>query len=145
MRNDFDLFQSTTPWYPTALVGAKITMPIFSGLRGGARTQQAKLKLMQAENNVDFIKKSIDLELASSTTSLQNAAASLEIQKKNIIIAEDVARVAKIKYEQGISSNLEMVSAETSLKEAQTNYYNAMFDAIVAKIDFDKANGSLVK
>jgi outer membrane protein TolC len=38
-----------------------------------------------------------------------------------------------------------MVTAETTLKEAQTNYYNALYDAIVSKIDFDKANGTLVK
>jgi outer membrane protein len=36
-----------------------------------------------------------------------------------------------------------MVTAETALKEAQTNYFNALFDALVAKIDFDKATGTL--
>lgn len=144
-RSDFDVFSSQTPWYPMALIGAKVTMPIFTGLQRNAKTQQAKLKLMQAENNMDFIKKSIDLELASSTTNLKNASSSLENQKKNIAIAEDVVRVSKIKFEQGIGSNLEMVSAETALKEAQTNYYNALFDALVAKIDFDKANGILIK
>jgi outer membrane protein TolC len=143
MRNDFDMFKGGTPWYPLALVGAKVTMPIFTGLRGSARTQQAKIKMMQAENNIEFIKRSIDLELASSATNLQNAAASLENQKKNIVVAEEVARVAKIKYEQGVGSNLELITAETALKEAQTNYYNALFDAIVAKIEYDKASGTL--
>jgi outer membrane protein TolC len=143
MRNDFDIFKTSTPWYPLALVGAKVTMPIFTGLRGSARTSQAKLKMMQAENNIDFIKKSIDLDLAASATTLQNASVSFENQKKNIVIAEDVARVAKIKYEQGVGSNLELITAETSLKEAQTNYYNALFDAVVAKIEFDKAAGNI--
>jgi len=143
MRNEFDIFNAATPWYPTALIGAKVTFPIFTGLRGHARTQQAQLSLQKAENNMDFIKKSIDLELASSVTVLQNASSSLDNQKKNISIAEEVVRVAKLKYEQGVGSNLELTSAETALKEAQTNYYNALFDAIVAKIDFDKANGNL--
>ena len=134
MRNEFDIFNAATPWYPTALIGAKVTFPIFTGLRGHARTW-------------NFIKKDtikfIDLELASSVTVLQNASSSLDNQKKNISIAEEVVRVAKLKYEQGVGSNLELTSAETALKEAQTNYYNALFDAIVAKIDFDKANGNL--
>jgi outer membrane protein TolC len=38
-----------------------------------------------------------------------------------------------------------MITAETTLKEAQTNYFNALFDAMVSKIDFDKANGTLIK
>jgi outer membrane protein TolC len=118
-------------------------MPIFTGLQRVAKNQQAKLSLQKSVNELDFIKKSIDLELASSITNLQNAASSLENQKQNITIAEEVVRVSKLKYNQGVGSNLELITAETALKEAQTNYYNALFDAIVAKIEFEKANGIL--
>lgn len=142
-RNEFDIFDTDKQWYPTAVLGAKITLPIFSGGQRHAKNQQATLSLQKAENNIEFIKKSIDLELATSTVILQNASSSFENQKKNIIIAEDVVRVAKLKYEQGVGSNLEMITAENSLKEAQTNYFNALFDALVAKVDFDKANGNL--
>jgi len=142
-RNEFDIFDTDKKWFPTSLIGAKVSMPIFTGFQRHSRNQQAKLSLLKAENNLDFIKNSIDLELASSAAVLQNAAASLENQKKNIEIAEEVVRVSKLKYEQGVGSNLEMITAETSLKEAQTNYFNALFDAMVAKIDFDKANGNL--
>lgn len=142
-RNEFDIFDTDKQWYPTGVVGAKVTMPIFTGFQRHSKNQQAKLSLMKAENDIDFIKKSIDLELASATSILKNASSSLETQKKNIEIAGDVARVTKLKFEQGVGSNLEMITAETALKEAQTNYFNALFDALVAKIDFDKANGNL--
>jgi outer membrane protein len=144
-RKDLDVWDTNKPWYPTALIGAKFTMPIFTGMARNARNQQAKLSLMKAENNMEFIKQSIDLELASSVTTLQNASSSLEIQKKNMATAEDVFRVTKIKYEQGVGSNLEVITAETALKESQTNYFSALFDAIISKIDFDKANGNLTK
>ncbi len=140
-REQFDIFDHSKGWYPTALIGAKISLPIFTGLQRNARYQQAKLKLTQSQNDLSFIQQSINLELVSSRTNLQNAANSLDVQKKNITLAEDVARVSKIKYEQGVGANLEVITAETALKEAQTNYYNALFDALVAKIDFDKANG----
>ena len=143
-RTTYSIFATGTgfAWYPTTLIGAKVTMPIFTGLQRTARNQQAKLSLQKAENNMDFIKKSIDLDLASSLTSLKNASSSLESQKKNMSVAEDVVRVTKLKYEQGVGSNMEMITAETALKEAQTNYYNALFDALISKIDFDKANGN---
>ncbi len=142
-RTKFDIFTPNTPWYPIALIGGKVTMPIFTGLQRNAKNQQAKLALQKAENNMEFIKKSIDLELTSSLTMLQNASVSLENQKKNITVAEEVFRLSKLKYEQGVGSNIEMITAETALKESQTNYYSALFDALVAKIDFDKANGNL--
>jgi outer membrane protein TolC len=143
MRNEFDIFDTKKPWYPTALVGVKFTMPIFTGGQRYFKTQQAKLKLAQAQNNIDFITQSIDLDIAVSTTNLQNASQSLEIHKKNIQVAEDVYRVTKAKQEQGVGTTLEMVTAETALKEAQTNYFNALFEALVAKIDYDKATGNL--
>ena len=142
-RETFSIFSTGYGWFPTSLIGAKVTMPIFTGLQRNAKVQQAKLKMMQAQNSMDFIKQSIDLELASSSATLQNATATYNIQKKNIETAEEVVRVAKIKFDQGVGSNLELVTAETALKEAQTNYYNALFDALVAKIDFDKANGNI--
>ncbi len=142
-RSTFSIFNTDYGWYPTALVGATVKMPIFTGLQRNAKRQQAKLSLQKAENNMNNIKSIIDLDIASSTTTLTNASSSFENQKKNIAIAEEVARVVKIKYEQGVGSNLELITAETSLKEAQANYYNALYDAIIAKLDFDKANGNL--
>ena len=142
-RTEFDMFNSSTPWYPTSLIGASVKVPIFSGLTRHAKNQQAKLSLQKAENNLANIKKVIDMDLAASTINITNAAATVENQKKNIAIAEDVAKVAKKKYDAGVGSNLEVVTSESALKEAQTNYISALYDAIIAKIDFDKANGNL--
>jgi outer membrane protein TolC len=54
-------------------------------------------------------------------------------------LAAKIASVTKIKYEQGVGTNLEVTEAESSLRESQVNYYDALYDAIVAKIDLDKA------
>jgi outer membrane protein TolC len=32
----------------------------------------------------------------------------------------------KNKYEQGVGSNIEVIDAESSLRESQVNYYNAL-------------------
>ena len=92
------------------------------------------------------ITQSIDAELLAPnavSSALQNASASLETQKKNIELAENVSKVVKSKYDQGVGSNLEVLNAETSLKEAQTNYFSALYDAVVAKVGYLKALGRL--
>jgi outer membrane protein TolC len=70
---------------------------------------------------------------------------SLEVQKKNIELARNVFDVSKKKYEQGIGSSLEVNTAENDLHQAETNYYNSLYDLIIAKIDYQKAVGTLVK
>jgi outer membrane protein TolC len=69
---------------------------------------------------------------------------SLRAQEQNRKLAEEVARITKIKYEQGVGSNIEVIDAENALKESQTNYYSALYDAVVAKVDVDKAFGQLL-
>jgi outer membrane protein len=144
-RNKFDVFDSDKKWYPIGLIGIRLGVPIFDGLQKNYRIQQSRLSVMKVENNLKNLEHGIDLELANAKILLENSASSLDLQKQNVNLAEDVFRVSRLKYEQGVGSNLEVLDAETSLREAQTNYYNALFDALVAKVDFEKAKGTLIK
>jgi outer membrane protein len=149
-RPTFNVFEINnaspqTKWFPTFLIGATLNIPIFDGLQKNYKIQQAKLALEKTNNSLQSAQIGIDLELASTDVNLKNSAASAETQRKNIELSEEIARVTKIKYTEGIGSNIEVLEAETSLKESQTNYYNALFDAIVAKLEYQKARGLLTK
>ena len=52
-------------------------------------------------------------------------------------------RVTRIKYKEGVGSNIEVLNAETSFREAQTNYFASLYDFLIAKVDQDKALGRL--
>lgn len=130
-------------WYNVFSLGLSLQVPIFSGLQRTYRVQQAKMELLKLENNTTLLKSSIDLEIKQTAISYLNAITSLKSQADNQKLAENVARVTKIKYEQGVGSNIEVIDAEGSLKEAQINYYDALYNALVAKVDLDKAYGKL--
>lgn len=131
-------------WYNYSMYGIRLTVPLFSGFQQKNKIQQQKLTLLKMENNTRMLKSSIDLEVRQASIMFENSIKSLQTQKSNLDLASNVARVTKIKYEQGVGSNLEVVDAESSLKETQVNYYNALFDALLAKVDLDKAYGRLV-
>ena len=131
-------------WYSFTTFGVNLNIPIFSGLQRSYRLQQAKLNLIKIENSFTSLKSAIDLEVKQAAISYLNAIKSLESQRANTGLAENIARVTKIKYEEGVGSNLEVIDAEAALKEAQTNYYNALYDALIAKVDLDKAYGKLL-
>ena len=131
-------------WYSFSTFGLSMNIPIFSGLQRSYRLQQAKLNLLKIENSFTSLKSAIDLEVKQAAISYLNAIKSLESQRANSGLAENIARITKIKYEEGVGSNLEVIEAEAALKEAQTNYYNALYDALIAKVDLDKAYGKLL-
>jgi len=141
-RDEFDFFESK-PWFASGLIGARLTVPIFDGLSRNARIQKNKIELEKVNNSLTHLEKGISLQIASARVNLQNSIASLESQKKNMELAGEISRVTKIKYEQGVGSNIEVITAETDLKEAQVGYYSALYDALISKIDLDKATGSL--
>jgi outer membrane protein TolC len=78
-----------------------------------------------------------------SRIKMTSALLTMDNQKKNTELAENVYNTTKKKYEQGLGSNQEIYNAQTELKVAQTNYYNSLYDAITAKIDWLKAAGKL--
>jgi outer membrane protein len=126
-------------WYPYSSFGISLKIPLFSGTQRMYQVQQAKLSLQKIENNFTSLRQSIDLSIQQNTVTYQNSIETLKSQRENMELAEKVARVTKIKYEQGVGSNIEVTDAESSLREAQVNYYNALYDAIIAKVDLDKA------
>ena len=131
-------------WYSYTMFGVSLNVPIFSGLQRSYRLQQSKLNLLKIENNFTSLKAGIDLEVKQAAISYLNAIKSLESQRANRTLAANIARITKIKYEEGVGSNLEVVEAEAALKEAQINYYSALYDALLAKVDLDKAYGKLL-
>jgi len=67
----------------------------------------------------------------------------MDFQKKNMALAEAVYNQTKLKFEQGLGSNTEITTSQSELTTAQNNYFSALYDAIIARIDFLKATGKL--
>ena len=127
--------------FPTTLIGLQLSVPIFSGFQRSNRIKQAEFTVRKSQNDLFQAKNSINFDIKNSTTQYTNSLTSLENQQRNLDLANEVLRVSKIKYEQGVGSSLEVTQAQTSLKESQNNYINALYDALISKVDTERATG----
>ncbi|MDH5398309.1 MAG: TolC family protein [Cyclobacteriaceae bacterium] len=143
-RNEFNFF-SNERWYPIGIVGLTMKVPLFDGLQRNYRIQQSKFEIMKLENSMVNINRGIDLELESAKVGLQNSLVVLDNRKANIELARSVFDTAGKKFSAGTGSSMEVIGAETALMEAQANYYNALYAAMIAKIDFEKAKGTILE
>lgn len=141
-RNEFNFF-GKGDWFTTSLVGIKISVPIFDGFARRARIENARLVLQQSNNSLQQAKENMDYEVSIARTKMKTAILTVDNQRQNIKLAEDVYNTTKKKYEQGLGSNQEIYNAQTELRVAQNNYYSSLYDAITAKIDYLKATGKL--
>ena len=130
-------------WYPSSIVGVTLNIPIFDGFEKRYQIEQSKLTLQKVRDSKELVKNQIDFEVQRANISTTNAVSRMQTQKRNLDLAREVVRVTRIKYRQGVGSSLEVTNAETDLRVAQTNYYAAVYDALVAKVDTDVATGRL--
>jgi outer membrane protein len=142
-RTKFDIFDFSQKWYPIGIIGATLNVPIFNGGQKYFRIKQAKINIEKTSNTLVNLKSAIDMEATVSQIMYKNAFSSMQTQQKNKQLATDIFETAKKKYAAGVGSNLEVVTAETALKEAETNYLNSIYDLLIAKVDLDKALGSI--
>lgn len=141
-RNKFDFF-GKGDWFTTSYLGLNLSIPIFDGFARSARIQRSKIELKETENQIDNLKLSIDNEVEQARINFKSALSTMDFQKQNMQLAETVYNQTKKKFEVGTGSNTEITSAQTDLITAQTNYINALYSAIIAKVDYLKATGKL--
>ncbi|MEQ1675432.1 MAG: TolC family protein [Chitinophagaceae bacterium] len=130
-------------WFTVSNVNLNINIPIFNGFFVKSKIAQAQLEVKKIENQIDALKLSIDSEVETARNNYRTAITNMDFQKKNMELAEKVYEQTKKKYEMGTGDQTDINFAQTDMKTAQTNYINALYDAIIAKVDFMKATGKL--
>lgn len=141
-RNQWS-FTRRGDWFTISSVNLNISIPIFNGFFTKSKIEQAKLEVKKIDNQLEALKLSIDNDVAVARNNFRSAIATMDFQKKNMELAEKIYQQTKKKYEIGTGSQTEINTAQTDLKAAQTNYITALYDAVVAKVDFMKATGKL--
>lgn len=129
--------------FPTTVIGLRLSIPIISGGQKLYQLRNAKLAALKTENDLVNLQNTINLDIKQAQTTYKNGQQSLVNQKRNMDLAQEVLRVTKIKYDQGVGSSLEVTTAEASLKEAQNNYINALYEMLINKVNLDKALGNI--
>ncbi len=141
-RNQWNFF-GRGDWFNIANVNLSISIPIFNGFFTKSKIQEAKLEVDKVNNQMESLKLWIDNDVEAARNNYRNAIATMDFQKKNMELAEKIYQQTKKKYEVGTGSQIEIVAAQTEMKAAQTNYISALYDAIIAKVDYLKATGKL--
>jgi outer membrane protein len=134
---------SNTLWINSAYVGLNINVPIFDGFQRRYKMLQAELNVQKTENNISNVKQAIDFEQTITRSTVRNSLADLDIQERNMLLAEKVFNTTKLKFQEGLGSSFEVLTADTEMQRAQANYFNALYNAITAKISYQNSLGKL--
>lgn len=142
--SDITDFGNDQVWFDYSNWGLTMNIPIFDGLQKSYIIQQKKIELQQLNKNQQMLQNTIDLEIMQAKINLNNSIEQLNTQLENMELAKEVFDITRLKYQEGIGRNLEVVDADAAYKTAQLDYQTALYDALVARIELKKALGILM-
>ncbi len=141
--NSFSDVWKGDQWFSNSAIGVNVSIPIFDGLRKKYTVQRKKVQLQTLDNQYKQLTNSLSQELINAREALDVSLERLEVQQANLDLAKEVSDITREKYREGVGSNLEVLNAEEDYKQSETNYLSALYDAIIARVDLNKALGKL--
>lgn len=143
MREQFDFLNFSKDWFSNAAVGLTLRIPIFTGLSNQAKIEQSEINIEKEKENLKYMEQSIKVDISNYYIQLKNAIENIQNEKNNLELALSVFSNTQIEFSLGKTSSLELVQAESTLRETQNNYYSRLLDLYLAQLDLEKNKGTL--
>ena len=130
-------------WSDYSAIGLGINIPIFNGFATKAKVQQNQIDIDKLEIDIKDTKLGLDQAYQNAKAQIENSLATLESQKANVKLAEDVLADTKSNYQYGLATLTDLLDAENSLVQAKNNYTRAILDYKIAEVQYYKSKGEL--
>lgn len=130
-------------WSDFSSIGLNLNIPIFTGFGTRAKVRQADIDVRKAEVDLADTKLALDLAYKNAKTQVENSLITIENQKENAKLAQEVYDNTQNNYINGLASLTDLLDSENSLVEAQNNYNTALLDYKLAEIQLIKSRGEL--
>jgi outer membrane protein TolC len=129
--------------FPVGYVGLTLNLPIFTGTKRLQNVSKARLQVDRADLDIVNSANTINTEYVQALSGYKSNYTNWQLLNQNVDLAKDVYKVVSLQYREGIKTYLDVIVAQSDLRTAELNYYNALFQLLSSKIDLEKALGIL--
>lgn len=129
--------------YPQSYIGFSLVFPIVHGGKRWMNIRQGKWQIKKADLDIKELENNINAQYAQVLAAYNSSLAEFLAMKENVQLAREVYKIIQLQYRNGIKTYLEVITAETDLRSAEINYFNALYQVLSNKIDLQKALGQI--
>ena len=133
----FNFLNSSQKWYGSSLAGVTMSIPVFSSLRRSAKTQQAKIEVEKATEDLKQTEQRIKVELENAQSNYQFAIKNFQNAQKNLELAKRIEKKNEIKFYEGLVSSFELRQAQNQLYTIQNELLQSMLEVINKKTNLE--------
>lgn len=123
---------------PPNMFGMSLKVPIFSSWSRMKGLEEAKLGYQKQLNSYDTARESLIIQHRQLAYNLSSSFENYETQKENLVVVQRMLNNVSQKYEQGMSSSLDLTNAGTELINAQSTYVQSLLDLVNAQIELEQ-------
>ncbi len=121
------------------------TVPLFDGGLTAHRIREAEARVAQLRAAEVQLRQSIELEVRRALLTLASAAEEVAAAEATVQQAMEGLRIANVRFAAGVSTNLEVITAQAALAQAEANRVQALFNVNVARAQLERAVGGPVE
>jgi outer membrane protein TolC len=125
-------------------VGVRLNVPIFDGRQRDAQLKQQRLTVLSGEERQRLNASSFRLQFNNAQSQIQRARTNVQNGDRNVKLAQEVYNVTTLQYRQGVKSLTDLVNAETSYRQAQSDYINSLISFYQARLSLEQSKGTLL-
>ena len=131
------------PWFSSAIVGVRLSVPIFDGFNKRSQIKQKQVQFQRLDWDILETQQNILMTYQDAKDRLQAIYLLVQAQSENLQLAEKVYTQTMALYSEGLASITDLLETETSLREAKIAYTTEIIRYKKTEIDLSKAGGML--
>jgi outer membrane protein len=128
-------------WFSDRSVGLQFSWPIFDGLRAKGNIDAAQAQAKIADLQLAQERENVSIEIQQARSNLERAQALMAAQQQNSSEATEAFRLASLRFNRGLSTQLDVSDAQIALMTARTNEARSLYDLYLALADLARAQG----
>jgi len=124
-----------------SVLGIRLTIPVYTGHRGAYQTEVAKLNREMLKYSVDITNQTLKRDLDVTQNDYDSAKSKLNLSTNNIKQAQYALELANIRYQNGVSTNIEIDNAQTALRDVHFTLLQYQYQMALAKLEMNRLTG----
>jgi outer membrane protein len=120
------------------VVGATLSLPIFTTGMRNARVSQAKFDVEKSRLTKENAEQGLIMEFETAKSNYQTAFRNFTTNMESMNLSKKVYNKTVIKYREGVSSSFELTQNQNQFLTAESNYYNSVLSLLNAKAKLDR-------
>ncbi|MBE2215675.1 MAG: TolC family protein, partial [Opitutaceae bacterium] len=123
--------------------GVQFSVPVFEGSRIDANVRRTDSEIRQADYDRKDLERSIDSEYRIGLQDVESQLAQIAVAEKNLALASEELRLARVRYEQGVADNRELIDAENRYAASSFNFVRSLYSYNVARVELARVRGDV--